>query len=212
MYAIVSIAGQQFKVEKDQKLFVHRLADKEGETVRFDDVLLIDNDKNILIGEPVIEGAMITGKILSHPKADKIQVFKKKRRKGYKVLNGHRQSLTHIQIQEIVEKGAKKAASPKAATKAETKPEVKAETKTETGEKKAPAKKPAAVKKTTASKSAVSAKPAAKKAPAKKAPAKKAEGTAAKSTSTAKPAVKKSTGTTAKAAPKKPAADKKDKK
>ena len=206
MYAIVNIAGQQFKVEKDQKLFVHRLVDKEGQTVRFDDVLLIDNDKTVVVGEPIIEGAMITGKILSHPKADKVQVFKKKRRKGYKVLNGHRQLLTQIQIQEIVEKGATKAPSPKADTKAETKPEAKVET----SEKKAPAKKPAAVKKTTAAKTTGSAKPAAKKEPTKK-----AEGTAAKKTtaakSSAKPAAKKSTGTTAKAAPKKPAADKKEK-
>lgn len=187
MYAIVNIAGQQFKVEKEQKLFVNRLADKEGETVSFDYVLLIDNDKNVVIGEPTIKGAMITGKILSHPKADKIQVFKKKRRKGYKVLNGHRQSLTQIQIQDIIEKGATKASSPKAATKIESKPEAKVES----SEKKAPAKKTATEKKT-------------KGTVAKKT-------TAAKSASSTKPAAKKSTGTTAKAAPKKPAADKKDK-
>ena len=93
MYAIVNIAGQQYKVEKDQKLFVHRLAEKAGGSVSFDEVLLIDNDKNVLIGEPTIKGAMIKGKVLSHPKGDKVQVFKKKRRKGYKVNRGHRQYL-----------------------------------------------------------------------------------------------------------------------
>ena len=137
MYAIVNIAGQQFKVEKDQKLFVHRLADKEGDTIRFSEVLLIDNDKSVEVGEPTIKGAMITGKVLSHPKGDKVQVFKKKRRKGYKVHRGHRQYLTEIQIQEIIEKGATKEAKPKAATKAAApkaaaKPAVKKSTGTST--------------------------------------------------------------------------------
>ncbi len=118
MYAIVNIAGQQYKVEKDQKLFVHRLADKEGQMVQFDEVLLIDNDKDVLIGEPTIKGAMITGKVLSHPKGDKVMVFKKKKRKGYKVLRGHRQYLTEIQIQEIVEKGAPAKAKSETAARA----------------------------------------------------------------------------------------------
>jgi len=217
MYAIVNIAGQQYKVEKEQKVFVHRLADNEGDTVRFDEVLLIDNDKNVLVGEPTINGAMITGKVLSHPKADKVQVFKKKRRKGYKVHRGHRQYMTEIQIQDIVEKGAPKAAKPKAATVAEPKAETKAEPKAKapaakTAAKKTTAAKPAA-KKTSAAKPAAE-KPAAEKKAAPKKPAAKKEATgtkaaakpAAKKTSAAKPAVEK------KAAPKKPAADDKDKK
>jgi len=198
MYAIVNIAGQQYKVEKEQKLFVHRLADNEGDTVSFDEVLLIDNDKNVLVGEPVIKGAMITGKVLSHPKADKVQVFKKKRRKGYKVLNGHRQYMTEIQIQEIVEKGAVKEAKPKAATKAETKTEAPAAKKT-----KAPEKKTTTARKGTEKKAAPAAKKASSTA-SKPAAKKKTTGTKAAAKPAAKPAAKKSP---AKAAPKKPAAD-----
>ena len=90
MYAIVEIAGQQFKVAKDQKVFVHRLQEKEGSKVTFDNVLLLDDGK-VTIGAPVIKGAAVTAKILKHLKGDKVIVFKKKRRKGYKVKNGHRQ-------------------------------------------------------------------------------------------------------------------------
>ena len=102
MYAIVEIAGQQFKVEKDNKLFIHRLDAEEGTKVDFDKVLLIDNDGKIKVGKPVVKGAKVSGKIISHLKGDKVKVFKKKRRKGYKVLNGHRQYFTEVQIEEIV--------------------------------------------------------------------------------------------------------------
>ena len=108
MYAIVEIAGQQFKVAKNQKVFVHRLQDKEGSEVTFDNVLLLDDGK-VTIGAPAIEGAAVTAKILKHLKGDKVIVFKKKRRKGYKVKNGHRQYLSEIQIESIVASGAKKA-------------------------------------------------------------------------------------------------------
>lgn len=108
MYAIVDIAGQQFKVEKDKKIFVHRLEGIEGSQVVFDKVMLIDNDKDIIVGEPVIEGARVSASVLSHLKGDKIQIFKKKRRKGYRKLNGHRQYFTEILIESIVEKGANK--------------------------------------------------------------------------------------------------------
>jgi large subunit ribosomal protein L21 len=101
MYAIVEIAGQQFKVEKDQKLFVHRLEGVEGDSVSFDKILLIDNDGQVNIGTPAIEDASISAKILKHLKGDKVIVFKKKRRKGYAVKNGHRQLFTQIQIEEI---------------------------------------------------------------------------------------------------------------
>ena len=114
MYAIVEIAGQQLKVEKDQQLFVHRLEAKEGDKVSFDNVLLIDNKGKVNVGAPVIEGAQVTAKVLQHLKGDKVIVFKKKRRKGYKKKNGHRQYLSQIQIEAIAEKGgAKKAAAPK---------------------------------------------------------------------------------------------------
>jgi len=102
MYAIVEILGQQFKVEKDNKIFVHRLNAAEGEQIDFERVLLIDNEGEVKVGQPTIEGAKVSAKILSHVKGDKVQVFKKKRRKGYKVLNGHRQYLSQIQISEIV--------------------------------------------------------------------------------------------------------------
>jgi len=101
MYAIVEIAGQQLKVEKDQKLYVHRLQAEEGANVEFDKVLLIDNNGEVVVGTPQVEGAKITAKVLSHLKGDKVIVFKKKRRKGYKVKNGHRQYLSQIQIEAI---------------------------------------------------------------------------------------------------------------
>jgi large subunit ribosomal protein L21 len=103
MYAIVNIAGQQFKVEKDQKIFVHRLEGNEGDNVEFNEVLLVDNDGKIKVGLPNVEGASVSAKILSHVKGDKVLVFKKKRRKGYQKLNGHRQFFSEIQIENIVE-------------------------------------------------------------------------------------------------------------
>ena len=104
MYAIVEIAGQQFKVSKDQKVFVHRLPNEEGEKVTFDRVLLVDNNGAITVGAPAISGASVEAKVLKHLKGDKVLVFKKKRRKGYKVKNGHRQYLTQIVIENIVVK------------------------------------------------------------------------------------------------------------
>ena len=108
MYAIVEIAGQQFKVEKDQKLFVHRLDSKEGSKVTFDNVLLLANGDKISVGAPAIDGAQVGAKVLKHFKGNKVIVFKKKRRKGYRVKNGHRQSLTEIQVENILASGAKK--------------------------------------------------------------------------------------------------------
>jgi len=150
MYAIVEIAGQQFKVEKDQQIFVHRLDNEEGSKVDFDKVLLLDDAGTVNVGAPVITGAKVTAKVLEHLKGDKVIVFKKKRRKGYKVKNGHRQYLTKLEILKI---DAKAPAAKKTAPKREAKPVAE----------KAPAKKTAAKK------------PAAKKAPAKKTTAKKAE-------------------------------------
>jgi len=102
MYAIVEIAGQQFRVEKDKKLFVHRLETAEGENIEFAKVLLLENEGTVQIGTPVIDGAKVTAKVLEHLKGDKVIVFKKKRRKGYKKKNGHRQYLSQIQIEEII--------------------------------------------------------------------------------------------------------------
>ncbi len=150
MYAIVEIAGQQFKVEQDQQIFVHRLEAEEGSKIDFDKVLLMDDAGKINVGAPVIKGAKVTAKVLEHLKGDKVIVFKKKRRKGYKVKNGHRQYLTKLEILKI---DAKAPAAKKAAPKKEAKP---------------------VAKKTTAKKTAAK-KPAAKKAPAKNTTAKKAE-------------------------------------
>jgi large subunit ribosomal protein L21 len=101
MYAIVNIAGQQFKVSEKQNLYVHRLPGEEGSSVEFNNVLLIDNNGNIKIGAPSISGASVKAKVLTHLKGDKVVVFKKKRRKGYKLKRGHRQYLTRIQIESI---------------------------------------------------------------------------------------------------------------
>jgi len=101
MYAIVEIAGQQFKVEKDTKLFVHRLEQEEGASVEFDRVLMLENNGTFKVGAPVVSGVKITAKVLSHLKGDKVLIFKKKRRKGYRKLNGHRQYLSQIQIEDI---------------------------------------------------------------------------------------------------------------
>ena len=118
MYAIVDIAGQQFKVEEDQKIFVHRLEGEEGSKVDFQKVLLLDEDGKIKIGKPFVEKACVTATILSHLKGDKVTVFKKKRRKGYQIENGHRQFFSQIQIENIKGLTKKKAkAEPKAKVK-----------------------------------------------------------------------------------------------
>ncbi|MEE4176776.1 MAG: 50S ribosomal protein L21 [Bacteroides sp.] len=102
MYAIVEIGGQQFKIAKDQKLYVNLIHQDEGAELEFDKVLLLADGDKVQIGTPVLDGAKVKAKLLAHVKADKVLVFKKKRRKGYQKMNGHRQPLTHIQIEEIV--------------------------------------------------------------------------------------------------------------
>lgn len=101
MYAIVTIAGQQFKVQKDQFVYVHRLEGEEGASVNFDNVLLTGNGDKITVGAPAVKGASVSATIVSHVKGDKVIVFKKKRRKGYQKSNGHRQYFTKIQISGI---------------------------------------------------------------------------------------------------------------
>lgn len=102
MYVIVDIQGQQFKVQKDQKLFVHRIDANEGDSVEFSNVLLIGNGEDFTIGTPTVEGAKIVVEVLSHVKGDKVLVFKKKRRKGYQKLNGHRQHFSQILVKDII--------------------------------------------------------------------------------------------------------------
>ena len=101
MYAIVNIAGQQFKVQKDMRVIVHRLGDEVGKSVEFKDVLLVDDNGKVKVGAPMLKGASVSGKILSHVRGDKVIVFKKKRRKGYRVRRGHRQQYTEIEITNI---------------------------------------------------------------------------------------------------------------
>jgi len=101
MYAIVDIAGKQFKVTQDQQVFAPKMEGEAGASVEFDKVLLVDNDGKVDVGTPVLKGAKVTGKILDHVKGDKVIVFKKKRRKGYKVRNGHRQDFTKVLIENI---------------------------------------------------------------------------------------------------------------
>jgi large subunit ribosomal protein L21 len=119
MYAIVEIAGHQYKVQKDQQLFVNRLQEQEGAKVSFNDVLLIADGSKITVGAPAVEGASITAKVVKHLKGDKVLVFKKKRRKGYIKKNGHRQYLTQLVVESISASGSKKAAKAKDEPKAE---------------------------------------------------------------------------------------------
>ncbi|MBK6860070.1 MAG: 50S ribosomal protein L21 [Saprospiraceae bacterium] len=101
MIAVVNIAGQQFKVSKGQKLYVHRQEAETGSQVNFDQVLMLINGEQTTIGMPNIAGASISAKVLDHIKGDKVIVFKKKRRKGYEKKNGHRQCFTQIQVESI---------------------------------------------------------------------------------------------------------------
>lgn len=167
MYAIVEIAGQQFKVEEGKKIFVHRMDVAEGENIEFEKVLLLDNDGVVSIGEPLIENTVVEGTVLSHVRGDKVIIFKKKRRKGYQKRSGHRQNFTHVEITAIGARGTeKKKAAPKAKAAVASEPakeKVKAEVE------KAPAKKPAVKKAPAVEKAAV------KKAPATKSPKKPAK-------------------------------------
>ena len=154
MYAIVEIAGLQYKVEKDQRLYVNRLNVEAGKKVKFDRVLLIEEKGDVKVGAPVIDGAVVEATVNSEVKGDKVLIFKKKRRKGYQKMNGHRQIFTSITINKITAKAPAKKAAAKATEEKEAAPKAAA--------KKPAAKKPAAKK------------PAAKKAAPKKAAPKKA--------------------------------------
>ena len=116
MYAIVEIAGHQYKVRKDQKLYVNRLPGEEGSKVKFDQVLLTDDNGKVEVGAPVISGIQVDAQIVEHCKADKVLIFKKKRRKGHQKLNGHRQQISQIEITGIGKGKAKKASSQKASS------------------------------------------------------------------------------------------------
>ena len=134
MYAIVEISGKQFKVEKKQKLFVNRLDVAEGKKISFDNVLMVNDGSKSSVGTPNVSGVQVDAKVLKHLKSDKVIVFKKKRRKGYKVRNGHRQAITEIEISDILtgvskKSTAKKADAPKKAEAKKTVATKKAEPK-----------------------------------------------------------------------------------
>ncbi len=202
MYAIVEIAGQQFKVEKDQEIFVHRLEGEAGSVVAFDNVMLLDNDGKVTVGTPIIDGAQVKAKIVEHMKSDKVIVFHKKRRKGYQKQNGHRQYMSKLVIEDVLATGAKKAekketakaapkavkteAKPKAAPKkvveaktekpaAAPKKEAKPKAETKATPKKTEKKEPAAKKETKAAPKAEAKKETKPKTPAKPKAEKKAE-------------------------------------
>jgi large subunit ribosomal protein L21 len=159
MYAIVDIAGQQFKVEKDQKYFVHQLDAKPGSKITFDNVLLLDDNGKVTVGAPSINGIQVTAKIEQHLLGDKVIIFKKKRRKGYAVKNGHRQRLTEITVQEI----GKKSTTKKTTAKSDDKKDVVQKVAPKSGDKKVVAKKVAS-KKSAVQKAPAKAKKAASKA------------------------------------------------
>jgi len=167
MYAIVEIAGQQFKVEAGKKIFVHRLEVEEGKQIEFNQVLLIEDEGKIIIGEPTIKDAFVEGKILDHMRGDKVIIFKKKRKKGYRIKNGHRQNFTQVEIVNINGIGSpEKAISKKeevkvTAVNAEEEP---AKVKKTAARKTAEKKEVTTIKKVAEKKTAVK-KPTAKKAP-----------------------------------------------
>lgn len=183
MYAIVDIAGQQFKAEKARKIYVHRLEAEEGARIEFPKVLLLDKEGDVSVGKPIVEGTVVAARVVSHLRGDKVLVFKKKRRKGYKKLNGHRQDLTQIEVLGILQNGVSltgEEAAPKAKVEkpvVEAKPKAvkapKAEIKKETKKvaETAPKAKKAAEKKAPAAEK----KPAVKKSAAPKKSTKKSE-------------------------------------
>ena len=122
MYAIVEISGKQFKVEKKQKLFVNRLDVAEGKKISFDNVLMVNDGSKSSVGTPNVAGVQVDAKVLKHLKSDKVIVFKKKRRKGYKVTNGHRQAITEIEISDILTGVSKKAETKKTEAPKKVKP------------------------------------------------------------------------------------------
>lgn len=170
MYAIVEIAGQQFKVEQGKKIFVHRLEAEEGNQIEFDKVLLIEDEGKITIGEPTIKDAVIEVKVLDHVRGDKVIIFKKKRKKGYRIKNGHRQNFTQVEIVSINGKSSPKRAATK---KEESKLDGVTVAEEPVKEKKTAAKKEVAPVKKVSEKKVAEKKPAAKKPAAKKPVAKK---------------------------------------
>ena len=180
MYAVVKTGGKQYRVAKDDKIIVDRLESEAGDNIVLDQVLMMADGEKVMVGAPTVSGAAVGATVLRHTRGPKIMVFRRKRRKNFRRVQGHRQDLTMIQITDIAADGKIKAPAKKAAPKAEAKP----------AEEKAPAKKAATTK--------TEAKPAAKKAEAKKAPAKKAAAKKTAAKTGAKKAAAKKTAAKAK--------------
>lgn len=167
MYAIVEIAGQQFKVEEGKNIFVHRLEAEEGSTVEFDKVLLVEDNDKIIVGEPVISEFVVEGKVVdSTIRGEKVIVFKKKRKTGFRLRNGHRQNFSEIEIISIGERGAERKPAPEKKAKKAASPKV---TEEPAADKKETAKKTAAKKPTVKADASDEKKQAAKKPATKKA-------------------------------------------
>jgi len=170
MYAIVEIAGQQFKVEEGKKIFVHHLDAEEGKKIKFDQVLLVEEDGKISVGDPVVRDSFVEGKVLDHVRGEKVIVFKKKRKKGYRIKNGHRQNFTQVEIISINGKITQK----KHEVKKETAPVSEKPVEEKKSAVKKEAKKPAAKKETAEVKKSADKKAAAKKTGDKKSSKRKA--------------------------------------
>jgi large subunit ribosomal protein L21 len=175
MYAVIKTGGKQYRVSKDDVIVVEKLAANTGSALELDEVLILDDGKETVLGTPMVEGARVAATVLDQTRSDKIIVFKKKRRKDYKRKKGHRQDLTVLRITDILAKGQKATTAKVAVPKSAAVPEPKMEEAitapvSKAAVKKAPAKKAAAKK---AVKKATAKKAAAKKTSAKKAPAKK---------------------------------------
>lgn len=177
MYAIVEIAGQQFKVEEGKKIFVHRLEAEKDAILEFDRVLLLEDNDKVLVGEPVLANYVVEGKVLDHVRGDKVIVFKKKRKKGYRVKNGHRQNFSQLEIIGIGEKGSivrKETVKKEKVKAAPVATEEPAEEK-KAAVKKAAVKKTGSKKEVTAAKTVKAEKKVTEKKPAAKKPSKKKE-------------------------------------
>jgi large subunit ribosomal protein L21 len=184
MYAVVKTGGKQYRVAKDDKIIVDHLESEAGDNIVLDQVLMMADGEKVMVGAPTVSGAAVGATVLRHTRGPKIMVFRRKRRKNFRRVQGHRQDLTMIQITDIAADGKIKAPAKKAAPKAEAKP----------AEEKAPAKKAA----TKAATTKTEAKPAAKKAEAKKVPATEAAAKKTAAKTGAKKAAAKKTAAKAK--------------
>jgi large subunit ribosomal protein L21 len=177
MYALVKTGGKQYRVAKDDKILVERIAADEGAEIILDDIIMLGDGDKVTVGTPRVDGAAVSAKVVRQTRGPKIIIFRRKRRKNHRRTQGHRQDLTLLQITGIAENGAslkpKAAPAKKAAPKAEAKAAPKAAAQAASAKKAAPKAEAKAAPKKAAAKKTAAKKTAAKKATAKKAAAKK---------------------------------------